>query len=181
MQWVYPNLFGDDFINRLGGMHFLMTFVGVIGSLMSNTFLEDIMKAAFGSVAKMLTGNKYPQNTRDLGLIVEEILRDTLSLVDLYHELLDKLFKMTEASRISKHWVNNLILPIFLIMIFVQTEREGDWPLHLWAVDKMITYFSASAHIYYARYGLVLNYSWKATMSNVTNREYLMACGQICS
>jgi hypothetical protein len=34
VQWVYPNLFGDDFINRLGGMHFLLSFVGAIGSLM---------------------------------------------------------------------------------------------------------------------------------------------------
>jgi hypothetical protein len=61
MQWVYPNLFGDDFINRLGGMQFLMSFVGAIGSLMSNSGLENIMKAAFGGVAKMLTGKKYPQ------------------------------------------------------------------------------------------------------------------------
>jgi hypothetical protein len=43
---------------------------------------------------------------------------------------------MAEASRTSKHWVNNLILPVFLIMIFVRAEREGDWPLHLWAVVK---------------------------------------------
>jgi hypothetical protein len=102
----------------------------------------------------MLTGKKYPQNTRALRLVVEEILRDTLYFVNSCRELLDKLFKMTEASRTSKHWVNNLILPVFLIMIFVQAEREGDWPLHLWAVDKMIPYFFASAHIHYARYGL---------------------------
>ena len=100
VQWVYPNLFGDDCINRLGGMHFLMSFVGAIGSVMSNSGLEDIMKAAFGGVAKMLTGKKYPQNTRALRLVVEEILRDTLYLVDSYH---DKLFKMAEASHTSKH------------------------------------------------------------------------------
>jgi hypothetical protein len=98
---------------------------------MNNSGLEDIMKAAFGGVAKMLTGKKYLRNTRALRLIVEEILCDTLYLVDSYHELLDKLFKMDEASRTSKHWINNLILPVFLIMIFVRAEREGDWPLHL--------------------------------------------------
>jgi hypothetical protein len=122
---MYPNLFGDDFINRLSGMHFLMSFVGTVGSLMSNSGLEDIMKAAFGAVAKMLTGKKYSQSTTALRLIVEEILRDTLYLVDSYHELLDKLLKMAEASPTSKYWVNNLILPVFLIMIFVQAEREG--------------------------------------------------------
>jgi hypothetical protein len=98
VQWVYPNLFGDDFISRLGGMHFLMSFIGAIGSIMSNSGLEDIMKAAFGGVAKMLTGKKYPQNTRALRLVVEEILHDTLYLVDSYHELLDKLLKMAKAS-----------------------------------------------------------------------------------
>jgi hypothetical protein len=154
VQWVYPDLFGGDFIKKLGGMHFLMSFVEVIGSLMRNSGLEDIMKAAFSGVAKMLTSKKYPQNTRALRLIEEEILRDTLYLVDSYHELLDKLFKMAEASRTSNHLVNNLILPVFL-MIFVRAERKGDWPLHLWAVDKMIPYFFASAHIHYAQYGLV--------------------------
>ena len=155
VQWIYPQLFGDDFINRLGGMHFLMSFVGAIGSLMSNSGLEDIMKAAFGGVAKMLTGKKFPQNTRALRLVVEEILRDTLNSVNSYQDLLDELFTKAEASRTSKHWVNNLILPVFLIMIFVRAEREGDWALHLWAVNEMIPYFFASAHIHYAWYGLV--------------------------
>jgi hypothetical protein len=77
------------------------------------------VKAAFDGVAKMLTGKKYPQNTRALRLVVEEILRDTLDLVNSYHELLDKLFNMVEASRTLKYWVNNLILPVFLLMIFV--------------------------------------------------------------
>jgi hypothetical protein len=167
---VYPNLFGDDFINRLGGMHFLMSFVGAIGSLMSNRGLEDIMKAAFDGVAKMLTGKKHPQNTRALRLVVEEILHDTLYLVDSYHELLDKLFKMAEASRTSKHWVNNLILPVFHIMIFVRAEREGDWPLHLCDVDKMIPYFFASAHIHYARYGLVYLISLQKLKGDILER-----------
>jgi Na+/H+ antiporter NhaA len=81
------------------------------------------MKVAFGGVAKMLTGKKYPQSTRTLRLVVDEILRNTLCLVDSYHELLDKLFKMAEASRTSKHWVNNLILPVFLIMIFCELKK----------------------------------------------------------
>jgi hypothetical protein len=37
----------------------------------------------------MLTEKKYPLNTRVLCLVAEEILQDTLDLVDLYYELLD--------------------------------------------------------------------------------------------
>ena len=40
VQWDYPELFGDDFILRLGGMHFLMSYV-------AGSVLEELMKAAF--------------------------------------------------------------------------------------------------------------------------------------
>ena len=40
------------------------------------------------------------------------------------------------------------------MMKFVRAEREGDWPLHLWAVEDMLPYFFASSHVNYARYGL---------------------------
>jgi len=56
IRWVYPYLF-TQFIPRPGGMHLLMSFVGSVGTLMANTGLEEIMKSAFGGVAKMLTVN----------------------------------------------------------------------------------------------------------------------------
>ncbi len=40
------------------------------------------------------------------------------------------------------------------MMKLVRAEREGDWPLHLWAVEDMLPYFFASSHVNYARYGL---------------------------
>ena len=45
----------------LGGMHFLMDFVGCVGTLMADSDLKDIMSTTFGSVDKMLQGKKYPQ------------------------------------------------------------------------------------------------------------------------
>ena len=35
---------------RLGGMHTLMSFVGAVGSLMSDSGLESIMESAFAGV-----------------------------------------------------------------------------------------------------------------------------------
>jgi hypothetical protein len=61
VQWVYPNLFGDDFINRLGAMHFLMSFVGAIGSLLSHSGLEDIMKAALVVLPRCWLARNIPK------------------------------------------------------------------------------------------------------------------------
>ncbi|KAK4317683.1 hypothetical protein Pmani_011244 [Petrolisthes manimaculis] len=119
---------------------------------MSNSGLEDIMKAAFGGVTKMLTGMKYSQNFRALRLVVEEVLRDTLNSVSSYQELFDELSMKAEASHTTKHWVNNLILQVFLMMIFVRVEWEGDWALHLWAVKEMFPFFFTLGHINYAGY-----------------------------
>ena len=38
-----------------------MSFVGCIGVLMANTGLEEVLKAAFGGVACMLTGENFPR------------------------------------------------------------------------------------------------------------------------
>ena len=49
-------------IPRLIGMHTLMSFVGAVGNLMSDSGLEMIMESAFGGVSKMLSGKKFLQN-----------------------------------------------------------------------------------------------------------------------
>ena len=43
---------------------------------------------------------------------------------------------------------------MFIIMAFLRAEREADWTLHLFAVEKMIPYLFVSGHVNYARYGL---------------------------
>jgi hypothetical protein len=60
VMWIYPELF-CNFIPQLGGMHLLMSFVGCVGVLMANSGLEEVLKAAFGGVARMLTGKNNPQ------------------------------------------------------------------------------------------------------------------------
>ena len=46
-----------------------------VGTLMTDSGLEDILQTAFGGVAKMLSGKKFPQNIRALRMVVEELLR----------------------------------------------------------------------------------------------------------
>ena len=58
---------------------------------------------------------------------------------------------LAEKSKSAKLWVDMLIRPVFIIMMFVRAEREGDWPLHLEAFKQMIPYFFASGHVHNTR------------------------------
>ena len=64
-MWVYPEL-SDDFVIRLGVMHTLISFVGSVGALMGNSGLEEVLKAAFGGVTRMLTRKNFPLRTQEL-------------------------------------------------------------------------------------------------------------------
>ncbi|MES9884531.1 MAG: hypothetical protein ABW185_27110 [Sedimenticola sp.] len=102
----------------------------------------------------MLSGKKFPQNVRALRMVVEDLLRGEMMDVTGYDELIVALEGKAEESRTTKLWVENLIKPVLLMMIFVRAEREADWALHLWAVAEMLPYFFAASHHNYARYGL---------------------------
>ena len=60
----------------------------------------------------------------------------------------------SSKSLLSKHWVDNLIRPVMVIMMYIRAEREDDFSLHLHACYKMMPYFFEAGHVNYARYGL---------------------------
>ena len=151
--WHEPELF-PKFVPRLGGMHCLMSFVGAVGALMAGSGLEDVLKSTFAGVPKLLSGKKFPENIRALRIVVEEVLRPVLDKVDNIDTLMTVLETTSRQSRTTKLWVDCLIKPVLIIMSFVRAEREGDWLLHLSALEKMMPYFFSSGHINYARYGL---------------------------
>ena len=70
IMWDDPRLF-NNLIPRLGGMYFLQNIIGCIGSLSADSGCVEVLEAAFGGVAKMLSGKKYPQNFRALVLLTE--------------------------------------------------------------------------------------------------------------
>ena len=86
-HWAYPEHFSEDFILRLGGMHFLMSYIGAAGVLMACSGLEELMKAVFGGVTKMLTDTNFSQNTRALRIVVEQILQPILCEVSTLDDL----------------------------------------------------------------------------------------------
>jgi hypothetical protein len=109
---------------------------------MANSGLEDILKSGFGGVQNMLSGNKFPQNVRALRLVMEElVLSKVLEENDTHDDLIISLEALGEQSKTTKLWLDCLIRPVLLMMLFVRAEREGEWPLHLWAVQKIMPYF----------------------------------------
>ena len=68
---------------------------------------------------------------------------------------MQELKARASKSRTATHWVEKLILPVLLMLTFIRAEQEGEWVLHLWAVNEMIPYFFVAGQIHYARYGLI--------------------------
>ena len=51
-----------------------------------------------------------------------------------YTDLVDKLNNDSRESRTTKRWVR----PVMLMMMFIRTERGGEWLLNLYACRQMI-------------------------------------------
>ena len=166
--WRYPDL-GRDFYLRLGGMHLLMSFIGSIGSLMAGSGLKEVLEKGFDSVPKMLTGKKFPQCVRALRLVVEELLRPVLKngMIISHDKLMTFLDEKASLSRTTKLWVDVLIKQMFLCCRYLRAEREGDWALHLSAVEDMLPLFYAAGHVNYARDALVYLNDMKGLPENV--------------
>ena len=63
------------FVSRLGGMHWLMNFIGSVGALMANIGSRQILRSAFAGSDKILLGKKFPMNLRAFRFVVTEVLR----------------------------------------------------------------------------------------------------------
>ena len=69
VRWTHPSIFAKfiKFIPRFGRMYMLRSCIGTL----TISGLEEIMKAAFGGVPRMLSGKNFPQNVRAPRLLVE--------------------------------------------------------------------------------------------------------------
>ena len=144
----------DNVLNRLGGMHFLMSFIDTIGTNMKDLRLEPILASVFGGVKKMLLGKNFPNNIRAFFLLTEELLRDTsMDSINSTNHLIHVLEETHSESKTALTWIRNFLKPVFLIMQFIRAEKEGEWLLHLATVREMIPYFFSAWHHHYARHG----------------------------
>ena len=150
-----PDLLGS-MVAVLGGMHLLMDFVACIGTLSTDCGLKEVLTTTFGSVEKMLSGKKYPQNVRALRLLVEELLRPVIEIdtITSMEDLEKELEQRSSQSRTTKMWVDIIIRPVLIIMLYCRASHENDWLLHLKATEMMLPYMFAAHKYNYSRYGL---------------------------
>ena len=71
-------------IPRLGGMHWLMSFIGCVGVLTENSGLKPWLQSAFAGVPKMMTIKRFPMNIRALRFAVMELLKGFIDDVFSY-------------------------------------------------------------------------------------------------
>ena len=98
---------------RLGGMHFLMSYVGAVGVLMAGSGLKEVMKAAFGGVSKMLTCKNLSQNTRVLRIVVEQLLHEILCEVNTVDEFIQELKARASRRKTANTWLRILSCQYF--------------------------------------------------------------------
>ena len=87
-------------------------------------------------------------------MVAEELLQPIISRAESHEDLVSILEKEATKSRTANIWIENLIIPVVIMMIYVRAEREAEWSLHLWAMQQMIPYFFVAGHVNCARYGL---------------------------
>ena len=98
-------------------------FGGVSRMLTGGNFPQNVRALRFGGVSRMLTGKNFPQNVRALIMLCEEVLREIVEEVETYDELIQTLEKRADQSRTAKFWLNCLIRPVLIMMLFIRTER----------------------------------------------------------
>ena len=134
-----------------GGMHWLFAAVHFVAVLLSPA-LKPSLASKFGSVDKMLSGKKYPQNLQAFRMLAEEFLRSTLEnnpYIKTYVQLVKHLEAESKKSKTTKLLVNGLIKPIFIMLAFVRAAREQDFPLHDASSKAMLPIFAAPTGKFY--------------------------------
>ena len=114
-RWTY-------FYPRIGGMHWLTSFIGSVGKLMKNSGLDMLMKTAFAGVEKMLIGKKFPMNVRALRIVVVVLLRTLIDKNATREDMISTFQTLSDTCQLAKHWIKNLIYPVFLMMMYIRVE-----------------------------------------------------------
>ena len=167
--WNEPSRW-THFYPRIGGMHWLMSFVGSVGKLMKNSGLDMHLKATFPGVEKMLIGKKFPMNVRAVRIVAIELLRAVIKEDTTREDMISTFQSLSNSSQLAEHWIKNLIYPVFLMMMYIRAEREGEFGLHLYCCKKIIQYFYAARHWNYARDSIVYLRSIEKMPTNLLNK-----------
>ena len=65
----------------------------------------------------MLIGKKFPMNVRALTIVVVELLHTLIDKDAAREDMISTFQTLSDTSQLAKHWIKNLIYPVFLMMM----------------------------------------------------------------
>jgi len=94
------------------------------------------MSSAFAGL-EMVIGKKFPMNVRALRQVTLELLRGYIDdEIPSYTEFNTFLDTISNRNILAEHWVNNLIKPVIVMMLYIRAERISEFSLHFMFVRK---------------------------------------------
>ena len=74
---------------------------------------------------KMLFGKTITKNIRTFGICAIELLRSIFGPSSTCKDLHNKLHEFSATNCLTEHWIENFTYPVFLILQYTHTAREG--------------------------------------------------------
>ena len=151
---------------------------GCIGTLMKASGVDILIGAAFAGITSIVNGKAWANALRAYRLITAVLLQNFYSSgAKTYAELCVYLETAREHPT-GRLWVDCLIKPTLLSLMFLHGERNSDFLLEQHCLKAMLPYFFAAGHHNYARY-----LSWYVRqMEHLPQRakEDLLAGAHVC-
>ena len=159
VQWKWPTTHGESlYVVMLGGLHTEMALWNTLGDILEGsgwtTALTEAEVASSGIAASFLK-SAHLNRTRHAHQVT------LLALQKLQQEA----FMQSGCSEGGEVWVSNMCerSPTFmywdlimrfetLILIFVRAHREGNFPLYVEVLEKLVPLFFALDHVNYSRW-----------------------------
>ena len=141
-----------NLILHTGMMHTLMSFLGCIGTLMKASGMDVLISAAFGGITGIFNGKAWTKALRADRLIIAVLLESFFSNSAKTYQELSEYLETAREHPTGRLWVDCLIKPTLLALMFVRGERNGDFLLQQHCLKAMLPYFFTAGHHNYARY-----------------------------
>ena len=97
--------------------------------------------------------------------VLRQLLKD--EKITSHSQLMNVLEQKCKSSRTTKLYIDVLIKPLYLCLLFTTEERKGIWLIHLEPVKNMIPLLIAAGDIYYGRWELYYLCSMEAFPNNI--------------
>ncbi|KAF4531292.1 hypothetical protein B566_EDAN016861 [Ephemera danica] len=174
-------------IIRLGGFHFLMSFLGAIGYIMAGSGIEELFSTVYATnsvqhiphllASEALIRTIFNESEHSLQSeldkakeIVEHLMENKILSSDIcYTNTLSKLSDVSQKKRTSKLWSQYFHM-VTLIRLFIRSERTGDWKLHMYCVRKMLPFLAAAGHLNYTKCAYLYYQSMQGLQSKMSEK-----------